>query len=316
MIEEEMPNIVLCAETHFTLNISESEINIVGYNHIRCDSHSRHTRGVLIYTHKAIECKVVYNNSINNNLWCIVIKTLNNTIKWQIGLVYHSPNSSDAEFIKYIGEILEEYFSENENNVIGDFNINVNLQSTYTNQLSHTFATTSMHQLINFNTRVTETSQTRIDLLYSNSDEIEIKNMENQRISDHETICFNLPVQKRHTMRIYEFRVFCNNYTKENLIALLRNYNFMEANDCDIGLKVQAINSILCDIMGMLTYEKRVQIKLVNKWYDRKLNELNKLKYELFKLAKNTNEWDNYNHTKRHYKKSIKIKRNNLWKIK
>lgn len=85
MIEIINPNIVLCSETHVTENVGDAEISIVGYNHVRCDSHSRHTGGVLIYIHKSVDFKLIYNRSFNNNMWCIVIKTIKSTYNWQIG---------------------------------------------------------------------------------------------------------------------------------------------------------------------------------------------------------------------------------------
>ncbi|XP_067637352.1 uncharacterized protein [Eurosta solidaginis] len=243
-------------------------------------------------------------------MWCVVLKTTRSTIKWQIGVVYHSPNTSDAEFIRYMGEMLDEYFNENGNNVIiGDFNINMNVKSTYSNQLNQTFTSMSMRQLINFNTRITESSQTKIDLLYSNSGDIEIQNLENQRISDHETICIKLPVQKNYKMRVYDNRLCWDNYTEENLLNHLRNYNLAELTNCDIDEKVIIINNILEDVIDTIIFEKEVQIKIMNKWYDRELTELNKQKFELCKLAKITNSWENYNDIKRHYKRVIKFKK-------
>ncbi|XP_067625177.1 uncharacterized protein [Eurosta solidaginis] len=242
-------------------------------------------------------------------MWCVVLKTTRSTIKWQIGVVYHSPNTSDAEFIRYMGEMLDEYFNENGNNVIGDFNINMNVRSTYSNQLNQTFTSMSMRQLIKFNTRITESSQARIDLLYSNSGDIEIQNLENQRISDHETICIKLPVQENYKMRVYDNRLCWDNYTGKNLLNHLRNYDLAELTNCDIDEKVIVINNILEGVMDAIIFEKQVQTKIMNKWYDRELTELNKQKCELYKLAKISNSWENYNDIKRHYKRVIKFKK-------
>lgn len=310
MMEMETPSILLCAETHITANITDAEIEIKEYNHTRCNSFSRHTGGVIIYTHKTVDFKVIYNQETYNNMWCTIIKTKKLKKNWQIGVIYHSPNTSDADFIRFANEILDTYINEGDNNVIvGDFNINENIQSTYTNQLNQMFAALSMAQLIKFNTRITETTQTKIDLLYSNSDEIEICNLTKYKISDHETIQFKLPVQKPYKMRYYENRKCWDKYSKENLINNLRTYNFGEINQYDVGTKVKLINNILNEIMETLTYDKIIQIKLMNKWYDRELSQLNKLKYELKIDAERYNEWDYYNCIKRKYKTKVKKKK-------
>lgn len=310
MIEIINPNIVLCSETHVTENVGDAEIAIVGYNHVRCDSHSRHTGGVLIYIHKSVDFKLIYNRSFNNNMWCIVIKTIKSTYNWQIGLLYHSPNTSDAEFIRYIEEVLEECFSETNNNVfVGDFNINLNYQSTYANQITSTFATLDMVQMIDFNTRITETAQTKIDLLFSNNNEIIVRNLKKHKISDHETILFKLPSTKKYKMRIIETRKCWEIYSKENLINYLRNYDFNQLNNTNCDQTAKILNTTLSNIMSNLVYDKRVYIKLMNKWYDSELSDLNKLKYVLLKNAERTNDWNEYYDLKSYYKRLIKLKK-------
>lgn len=87
--------------------------------------------------------------------------------KWQIGVIYHSPSTSDADFINYLRNVLGSNCEISESNiVVGDFNINLNNTSTYSTQLIDLMKSYSMHQKVNFDTRITDTSRTKIDLLF------------------------------------------------------------------------------------------------------------------------------------------------------
>ena len=65
IIELQEASIVLCSETCTTSNIEDAEISIATFNMIRCDSHSRHTGGVLIYIKKSITYNLICNKTID-----------------------------------------------------------------------------------------------------------------------------------------------------------------------------------------------------------------------------------------------------------
>ena len=140
MIKIKKPAMILCSETCSTVNINDNELIINTYKIVRCDSHSRHTGGVIIYIHESISFNIKYNNCIDNNVWCIFVKLKHFNPKCQIGVVYHSPSTSDANFINYLNDILGQNCENSENNIlIGDFNINLKFLSTYLNQLIDLF---------------------------------------------------------------------------------------------------------------------------------------------------------------------------------
>lgn len=310
LIEVKKPALVVCSETCTTDNIMDSELNISTYKLIRCDSHSRHTGGMLFYIHKQVEFNIVCNKSFDMNMWCIIIKIKKCALKWQFGVIYHSPSSSDADFVKYLNEIVTEHLKDSDNNlIIGDFNINMNIPSTYSNQLASVFAQMAMIQRIDFNTRVTEHSATKIDLLFANNDQIKIECASEYKISDHETICFQIPTTKYCRMRKYANAVCWENYSAENLINLLRLCDISSISNIVIENRVQALNDILSEAMQTLTYEKRINIQLRNKWYDRELTVLHKRKFELYKNAISSGHWDDYNAVKKIYKKTIILKK-------
>ena len=106
-----------------------------------------------------------------------------------------------------------------------------------------------------FDTRGTEFFSTKIDLLYSTSDQVKTKCLNSCNITDHETRIFCAGGKRRMRLTI---NVTCwEYYNDDNLMALLR------------------------------------LIKL--KWYDHELRHLNRKKYELLYIDKRTGEWTEYN---------------------
>ncbi|XP_017486924.1 PREDICTED: uncharacterized protein LOC108375329 [Rhagoletis zephyria] len=101
--------------------------------------------------------------------------------------------------------------------IIGDFNINLNIMSTYSKKLNEIFAHQAIKQLINFNTRVTEYPETLIDLLYSNAKEVSCEKAEEHRISDHETIMFKCDIKKQGPISKLSEITSWDGYSPDNL---------------------------------------------------------------------------------------------------
>ena len=78
--------------------------------------------------------------------------------------------------------------------------------------------------------------------------------------------------------------------------------------------RVENFNVVLINIMNTLTFTKCVQKKLVNKWYDHELTQLNRKKYELLYIAKRTGEWTEYNVIKKAYKKTNKNQKETIFR--
>lgn len=91
----------MCSETRITSDILDSEIDIEGYISVRCNSHSRHTGGVVAYVRKDIRFKEMLNNSFDKNIWFLTIEIKNSEMKGIYTVIYHSPSASDALFLKH-----------------------------------------------------------------------------------------------------------------------------------------------------------------------------------------------------------------------
>ena len=69
-------------------------------------------------------------------------------------------------------------------------------------------------------------------------------------------------------------------------MALLRLINLNELNCANLDERVEDLNVVIINIMNTLTFTKCVQKKLINKWFDHELTQINRKKYELLYIAK------------------------------
>lgn len=98
LFEDKKPLIMLCSETCLTENIKDFEINVENYRLERCDSHSRHTGGVVVYIRQCIDYKVILNTCFLKSIWCIVFEINNCALKGLYIVFYRSPSSSVPYF--------------------------------------------------------------------------------------------------------------------------------------------------------------------------------------------------------------------------
>ncbi|XP_036319853.1 uncharacterized protein LOC118734238 [Rhagoletis pomonella] len=258
----------------------------------------------------SLEFMVKYNKVMNTNIWCIIVQLKNLEVKWKIGVIYHSPSTSDSEFINYLDSIVMNICDTTSNNVIvGDFNINMNKVSTHSVKLNELFNSISMHQLVDFNTRIAEESQTKIDLLYSNVKNIACKRLDRHKISDHETIMFNINIGNQIPLRVVSEIVSWERYSCDSLIDLLRCYDFSIFDQLDLEEMVAFLDLYLLNNLQQLTFVKQINIKIKNKWYDYELTQLNKRKSEAYNLAKASHQWSDYYSIKKEYKKNDKTEK-------
>lgn len=98
------PTAVILSETHITEDISEREINMQGYNIIRCNSHSRHTGGVVIYVRKNTRFKQLKNFNVDNELWLLGIELKMSKSSYRVYGVYN--RCSETKFIQFFFRLL------------------------------------------------------------------------------------------------------------------------------------------------------------------------------------------------------------------
>lgn len=180
------------SETRVTEDIENTEIQVDNYNVIRCNSKSRRTGGVLIYIMKGIQYNIFRTFVLEGNYWCKILKVIVATSVWFIGCIYHSPSSSDAVFLDDFEELCEDVFLPNRCCIlVGDFNLDLLSNSFYVNKIKNTLLKCGLKQLITEPTRITDTSETLIDFVITNKNNVVATVHTCPKVTDHSTLSIN-----------------------------------------------------------------------------------------------------------------------------
>ncbi len=180
-------------ETRLDSNIMDSEVHIPGYEIIRRDRciNGRHGGGVCFYVRSTINflprpdlsCQEIEN-------LCIEIRKPNSK-PFLITTWYRPPNSVVDKF-NYFETLLGKLDAEQvEYYVMGDLNCNLSSptldhNSTLLNNITNLY---NLHQLINEPTRITESSSTLLDVIFTNMpDKIVCSGVSHIGISDHSLV--------------------------------------------------------------------------------------------------------------------------------
>jgi hypothetical protein len=276
----------------------------------RCDSHSRHTGGVLMYIKANIKSEIIFNKSYELNLWCLSVLVKNGALKGIYTAIYHSPNSSHADFINYFEDLIDNSYDATTLNIfIGDFNIDMSRSFTYSDKLNQIIRSHGMKQLINVPTRITENSQTIIDLVISNDNTIKCKPRGDLKVSDHETLQIEIINDKQLENEVRRSITSWDRYSTGELSGSLSGRDWSMWYNMDIHAKTKFLRNRVTEEVNKLVDHKSISIKLNNKWYDHELCEMNKLKFDLYKGAIRTRDHSEYRLIRNSYKKLIKFKK-------
>lgn len=159
------PAFIALSETRLTDEIEYSEVSVSGYSVIRCNAENRNTGGVILYIRDDIKYEKILVKKLESNCWCAAIEVKDKLYKGVIMVIYHSPSSSHGDFVRFLEDIVEELVIKGECMVIGDFNIDLMIDSFYNRKLQTSMLSLGMKQHVNKPTKITKDSQTIIDLL-------------------------------------------------------------------------------------------------------------------------------------------------------
>lgn len=309
-VEKFKPTMLICSETCLTDDIIDSEIFLTGYNLFRCNSFSRHTGGVIFYIRSNIKAEIIFNRSYSKNLWCLSIYVKNRELHGIYTAIYHSPNSSHADFMTYFEDVLEHIYDSSKLNVlVGDFNIDMSKIYTYSDKLNQIIRFHGMKQLINVPTRITEYSETIIDLVISNDNSITCKICDGWKISDHESILIEIKSSDKLDNVLLRQITSWDQYNSQGLMNILSGLDWGIWYNMNIDAKTAFLRNRIIHAVSDCVANKSVIIKLKNKWYDNELTNMNKRKFDLYILAKRTRNYTEYRLTRNEYKRLIKFKK-------
>ena len=249
---DEINNTLLCIKKQFTViavtetwlkPVNEDLYQLPGYSFVSLSRPIKPGGGVGIFVNDQYHYKPLSDLSISNDIIeCIFIEiVLVNRANILIGCIYRPPSSDINEFNYHISNLFSNKQFTNKNNIclLGDFNINLLLYETHlpTSNFINTLFSIGLLPSINCPTRVTSTSETLIDNIFTNFD---FSNCKSARlfsdISDHFPILLQFSKSpntntKRSAPNSIERRIFndsaMNNF-RNYLLSL--NWSFLNSN--------------------------------------------------------------------------------------
>ena len=182
------------------LSINESFLNashddslaeLNNFNMYRKDRVNKKGGGIIIYVkNQLISTRRV--DLEHSHIECVWIElTVSNHKNILVGSFYRPPNSK-VDWYEHLEECMEKAYDDNKDIVImGDFNIDLNLNNTQSQKLLGIMDSFGLNQMVKTSTRVTCRSSTLIDHIYvTNSDSVKDLCVPQFSPSDHYPVCF------------------------------------------------------------------------------------------------------------------------------
>lgn len=186
------PSIVITVESHTKEEDEDALLVIQGYSHIRCDSDTRHTGGIVIYVVEDLSYELVFKNVRPREWWMLAIKLYMNYVLLGTFMgVYRSPRAGKGEFIDNFSVVMTDLLELSQKDCIigGDINIDwLKDDEYYTKRLKSSIMGVGMKQIVEEATRVTPHSETLIDLVITDNTSLKSIVLDQPRISDHSIV--------------------------------------------------------------------------------------------------------------------------------
>lgn len=147
--------------------------------------------------------------------------------------------------------LAESVNNEMKNVIIGDFNIDL-IKSQYSD---------AMKQKVDFMTKKSDVSETKIDLLFTNEEGVRCVPLPEEQISVHETIAIYVTNKKAKLFSVERIIRSWDDYSKYALMDILQNENWGPWFDGELEDKVMFLNRTLCDAVQNLTQVKCIKGK-------------------------------------------------------
>lgn len=245
----------------------------------------------------------------------------------------YRPPSSDSNWFTPFEQSLEQTFLEGkECIVVGDFNIDLNKSSCKSKSLTDMMEGLNFNQIVTKATRVTNSSATLIDHVFSNRpSNITFCNVKDYSISDHFPVCFtrkisgkslNDSVHKTITYRSLK------RFDEDNFLLELSNQPWQLINTLDSPSdSLDKFVKIFMTVLDKFAPKRKKRVKRVNQpnWMNKEILEAIQIRNKLQK----TNNKQNYKYwrekvktlifqsKKQYYSKEINSRNQNpknLWK--
>ena len=276
MAHEHSPDIFGMCETFLTSSVSDDQMAVDGFDLMRkdrSDSQNKAGGGVILYYRKSINCKHKCNIEISNieTLWAEI--TLPNAKPFLICSVYRPPSSTSDWIDLFEEELSIAQTAGLEVIIMGDFNLDLSMNTN--RKWLNSIELFDLSQLISQPTRVTETSSTIIDHVYtSHPDNISESFVSHYSISDHFPVCFSREINNKisksdHITTSYRsFKTFNEDAFINGLSGDLNNFTVSPQSDINDDLMIW-YSIFLKHLDHHASYKtKRVKSKKLLDWYN------------------------------------------------
>ena len=298
-------DIVVFTETWLNDSINDSLLEWEEFNLVRCDrglNRNKKGGGVCIYVRDTIPYKIIddYNDFRDNNLEFILLR-LNPYMQKTLNLcgIYRPPDGIPKECVERLAHIVNQFDrARTETVLIGDFNLDYrNKKLVSTSKLGTLVSKLSLKQLINKNTRITRTSASCIDLLFTDISCVSQSGVVNYNISDHLPIYM---VKKKSRTKIKRTVAFGRSYLNYSEDVFVRLLNQSSWEDFELSNNPQKLWDIfhqnivktldqLCPIRKLTVVENKPE------WLNNDLLLLMRQRDKAYRRARRTNrpvDWD------------------------
>lgn len=264
-LTEIKPNLVVLSE-HKMLKSITNRLNLENYT-VKSDYSRKSSRGggvvILTKNSNSSKCKQVSFPEVDNLLSdqvfeCCMVEITNVLAQkpHKVLLVgfYRNPiKKNDHESIDRINRLLEIIQNKYCHIVIvGDFNIDLTKNESSSKSLNNTLISHGMRYLVDFPTRITDTSESVIDNVFTNIhyNQINVTGL-NTQLSDHDGQLIEIITSKKHlktnveTQTSLEYTRKLNKTNIENFLKSLDKETWMEVYMSPIDLKYDTFHEIL-----------------------------------------------------------------------
>ena len=256
------------SESWLDSSILDSEVSVPGYTLTRNDRKARQGGGTAIYVKDGIPFKYRVDLSSGNfeTLWIEIARPM--CKKQFVCCLYRAQDCPTDSLLEDLNNSVERIPDEAELTILGDFNIDVAAKkgssNFYLKRKLFNFADLhSLEQLIKSPTRITESSETTIDLiLVNNNHRIVDSGVVQCTISDHSLVYCTLKAGvSRAVPRIIEHRSH-KNYDKDVFIHDLNEIHWDLVNEeSNVETAIKIWNDLFTSVANRHAPIKRTRVK-------------------------------------------------------
>ena len=281
------PKVIILQETWF----SEANCHdIEGYRGFHNFRENKKGGGVSIYVSNDISSSSLFscNHNTESLESCSVSLKIKSHFRLDVIGIYRPPNGNIDAFSTVLREILGSFRPTQNLLVAGDFNIDTLVENNASNSYSETFLCHGLLPYISLPTRITETSITCIDHIWTNIYANSVSGILQTSISDHfiTFICllgFKFENSEKVTVKFRDLSESSLDLCYNAFSAEVQNISMF--NDLSVESRTRLFLNILWKVYNKSCplKSKCISINSLKKpWFDSDLRKLSKQKHELF----------------------------------